>query len=434
MLSLRSAFALNTTNNIVLTSLFLLLIVTSFDLFFEENVHFPEVYSILKASDEVYVVLFFAFALLYKKGRIKRVKLLKLMILFSIVGAVGNVFSKSSIDVCLMGLFTTIKPIMLYCALCQFDFDWPQFNSFLKKIGYLFPVVVVSYIIDLFVPSFRSNIGIVSQAVEVRMGLRSLGGLFNRFTIGILFALLYFIMYKYYLKKSKWKVFFASFMIFSSLKVKDIAGFIFGNLFLFIHKFKKKYVVIFVGVALVGFNVYATCMPEHYSKYFTFDEDSNVARVVLVQTAAKIVVDKFPFGVGHGMYASPISRQQKSHVYYDYKIDHVYGLNLRQDGGLFMCDSFWPMVLGETGALGTLFYLIMMYYVFKEPVMGFFRNTSDKRYVFPAFLFIVFLFASMGKSVFNGPPHCFVVWGFAGIFYSLQKKSDLQVVNEEEHS
>lgn len=415
-------------------SFFLLLLVTSFDLLFEENIRAPEIYSVMKAFDEVYVVLFFVFAFFVKRGRLKRVKLLKIMILFSIVGLVGNVFSRSSVDVCLMGLFTTIKPIMLYWALCQFDFEWLEFNSFLKKIDFLFPIIILSYILDLIIPSFRSDIGIVSQAVDIRMGLRSLGGLFNRFTIGILFALMYFVMYKYYIKKSKWKVYFAAFMIFSSLKVKDIAGFVFGNLFLFFHKFKKKYVIIFVGVSLVGFNIYATCMPEHYSKYFTFDEDSNIARVVLVQTAAKIVVDRFPFGVGHGMYASPISRQKKSHVYYDYKIDHVYGLDLRQDGGAFMCDTFWPMVLGETGALGTLLYLLMMFYAFKTPITGFFRNTSDKRYVFPAFLFIVFLFASIGKSVFNGPPHCFVVWGFAGIFYSLQKKLDPQVENEENRS
>ena len=415
------------TNCVVLMSFFLLLLITSFDLLFEENIRIPEVYSVLKVFDEVYVVLFFLFAFFVKKGRIEKVKLLKIMVLFSVVGTLGNVLSKSTMQVCLMGLFTTIKPIMLYWALCQFDFEWSEFNFFLKKIDLLFPIIVISYLLDLFIPSFRSDIGIVSQAVEVRMGLRSLGGLFNRFTIGILFALMYFVMYRYYIKQSKWKTIFASFMIFSSFKVKDIAGFVFGNLFLFVHKFKKKYVIIFIGVFLVGFNIYATCMPEHYSKYFTFDEDSNVARVVLVQTAAKIVVDKFPLGVGHGMYASPISRQQKSHVYYDYKIDHVYGLNLRQDGGLFMCDSFWPMVLGETGVLGTLLYLMMMYYVFKEPMKGFFRNTSDKRYIFPAFLFIVFLFASMGKSVFNGPPHCFVVWGFAGIFNSLQKKLDFQV-------
>ena len=423
----------NATNNFVLTSFYVLLIVTSFDLIFEENIRIPLVYSILKAFDEVLVVFLFVITLLAKR-RLERVKLLKIMVLFSIAGMIGNVISRSTATVCLMGLYTTIKPIMFYWTLCQFDFEWDQFNSFLKKIGYLFPIVVVSYILDLIIPSFRSDIGIVAQAVDIRMGFRSLGGLFNRFTIGILFALLYYIMYKYYAKKSKWKVYFASFMIFASFKVKDIAGFVFGNLFLFFHKFKKKYVIVFVGVMMVAFNVYAMCMPEHYSKYFSFEDDSNVARVVLVQTAAKIVVDKFPFGVGHGMYASPISRQQKSHVYDDYKIDRVYGLNLRRDGGAFMCDSFWPMVLGESGALGTLLYLMMMYYVFKPSMVGFFRNTADKRYVFPAFLFIVFLFASLGKSVFNGPPHCFVVWGFAGVFYSLQKKNDMQVGYEKDYT
>lgn len=38
----------------------------------------------------------------------------------------------------------------------------------------------------------------------------------------------------------------------------------------------------------------------------------------------------------------------------------------------------------------------------------------------PAFLFIAFLGFSVGKPVFTGPPHSLVLWGFAGLFYSLK--------------
>ena len=87
-----------------------------------------------------------------------------------------------------------------------------------------------------------------------------------------------------------------------------------------------------------------------------------------------------------------------------------------------MSDTFWPMIFGETGLLGTLVYLIILYKAFGLYVKGFLKDTSDKRYVMPAFFFIVFLGSSLGKPVFSGPPHSLVVWGIAGIFYSLCKK------------
>lgn len=55
-----------------------------------------------------------------------------------------------------------------------------------------------------------------------------------------------------------------------------------------------------------------------------------------------------------------------------------------------MSDTFWPMIFGETGLLGTLVYLIILYKAFGLYVKGFLKDTSDKRYVMPAFFFIVF--------------------------------------------
>lgn len=409
-------------NNLLLWSFFLLLIVTEFDLIFEENIPIPDVYSFLKAFDEVYVVLLFLYTICKKRGVLKNIIVLKVVLLFSVIGLIGNIFHHTSVIVAMMGLYTTIKPILLFWTLCQYDFEWNEFLHFLRLFGLLFPLIVLSYVCDIFIPSFRSDIGIVSQAVDIRMGMRSLGGLFNRFTNGILFALVYYVGYGFYLNAARWKCFFAAFMIVASLKVKDIAGFCFGNLFLFFHRFKKKNVIVVAAVLVALFNIYAVVMPDHYAHYFESGDDSNVARVVLNRTSIMILKDCFPFGVGHGMFASPISRQQKSPVYSEYHIDNVYGLNFQRDGGVFMTDTFWPMILGETGFLGTLCYILILYIVFMPFIKGFFKNTRDRRYIFPAFLFFVFLMTSLGKPVFNGPPHCFVLWGIAGIFHSLSAK------------
>lgn len=410
------------SNKFLIDSYFWLLFITSFDLIFLENINIPSVYSVLKAVDEVYVVSLFAYTILLKLRSLRRLNILWCVLLFAIIGFVGNYYSKSTIMVSLMGLYTTVKPILLFWSFCQYEFTWEDFYRFCKKVNFLFPIIVISYILDILIPSFRSNIGIVAQSVEIRMGLRSLGGLFNRFTNGIVFALVYYIAYRYYVKSSKWKYYFSAFMVFASLKVKDIAGFCFGNVFLFFKSFKRKYIIWVSASMFTLFNLYVFLMPEHYASYFENDEDSNIARVVLSYTSLEIMKEKFPIGVGHGMFASPISRQTFSPVYYDYQIDHVYGLSFDRDGGLFMCDTFWPMIFGETGVLGTIIYLLILYICFSPFVVSFFKDTSDLRFIFPAFLFLVFLVTSVGKPVFNGPPHCFFLWGIAGIFYSLKDK------------
>ena len=130
-------------------------------------------------------------------------------------------------------------------------------------------------------------------------------------------------------------------------------------------------------------------MPEHYALYFESGDDSNVARVVLGYTSLKIANDNMPFGAGFGMFASPISRQYKSHVYSDYGIDSVYGLDFERDGGMYMCDSFWPMLIGETGFLGTLLYIVILYVGFRPFIKRFLKNTRDIYAIFPTFLFII---------------------------------------------
>ena len=406
---------------------YILLLVTSFDLIFYENCPIPSLYSFLKMFDEIFVAIFFCCALL--RGKSKESSLLLWVFAFFIVGAVGNLHYGTKLSTIMLGAYSTIKPILLYWSFVQYDFSWQDFHKFKKLICNLLPIIFISYVLDLIIPSFRSDIGIVAQAVDIRMGLRSLGGFFNRFTIATLYALLFYCFYSFYdeHRKNKYKILFADFMILSSFKVKDILGFLLARSFHIFKRFKIKYIVFSACVIYGAFILYANLMPEHYNKYFNFGEDSNIARVVLSNTSLKILVDRFPFGVGWGLFASPTSQNIQSPVYADYGIDTVYGLDY--NGILFMSDTFWPMILGETGLLGLIIYLVILWKVFGKIILGFFKDTQDKRFVMPAFLFIAFLGFSIGKPVFTGPPHSLVLWGICGIFYSLKTKTYINVYN-----
>lgn len=409
-------------NKKIIFSFYLLILVTSFDILLDENYSMPTFYSYVKMFDELYVGIFFLLAL--SKQNKRELNLLKWICFLFLAGMIGNIRNHSALTTIILGAYSTIKPILLFWCLAQYDFVWADFHKLRKLICTIFPLVLVSYILDLLIPTFRSDIGIVAQAVEIRMGMRSLGGLFNRFTVATLYALMFFVFFKFYdnTKKRKLKILFSDFMFFSSFKIKDILGFMLARSFYLFKRFKVKYIIITASLIYLLFLLYSTLMPEHYNEYFNSGEDSNVARVVLSYTSMKIMADNFPFGVGWGLFGSPTSQQIQSPIYARYGIDTVYGLSYRYDDGVFMSDTFWPMIFGETGFLGTLIYIFILYKVFWPFVSKFFNNNHDRKYIMPSFLFIAFLGFSIGKPVFTGPPHSLVLWGFAGLFYSLKYK------------
>lgn len=404
----------------ICNSFFVLIMVTSFDILFEENWPLPLFHSIIKTYDEVYIALLFIYTFFTKKEKVNTI-ILWMFLIISIIGFVGNYKSHSSLWVTLLGLYSTTKPILLFWSFCQYNIQWADLIRLFKKFSSFFPIVFISYLFDIFIPTFRYDIGIVAQAEDIRMGLRSLGGLFNRFTVATMFAIIFYIANHYYLKKvptSKFRKYFSVFMVLFSFKVKDILGFFLAVTLGKIRKFKIHHIVVFAILLFTVFSVYQILMPEHYNRYFNSKDEGNIARVVLTVTSLQIANDNMPFGVGWGMYASPTTIQIESPVYHNYGIDEVYGLSYVHDGGVFMADVFWPMIIGETGYLGLVVYIMILFVAFGPPVKGFLNDSLDLRYVAPAFIFICYLGCSLGKPVFSGPPHSLVLWGFAGLFYS----------------
>jgi hypothetical protein len=82
------------------------------------------------------------------------------------------------------------------------------------------------------------------------------------------------------------------------------------------------------------------------------------ARIALYQGAVAIARDNFPLGGGMGRYASWMSRVEYSPLYEEYDLSDIRGL--REDASMFATDTFWPMILGETGVLGTVGYVAFL--------------------------------------------------------------------------
>lgn len=82
------------------------------------------------------------------------------------------------------------------------------------------------------------------------------------------------------------------------------------------------------------------------------------ARGILMRTATTIAQDKFPFGVGLGRFGSQAARQDYSSVYREYRMSNYWGMTPKNP--MFLTDSYWAMVLGETNWLGVLIMLSLI--------------------------------------------------------------------------
>lgn len=96
---------------------------------------------------------------------------------------------------------------------------------------------------------------------------------------------------------------------------------------------------------------------------FTGDAGADKARTLLLTRGLQIAQDHFPLGTGAGTYASGPSYQMGySEVYYKYGLDKVWGSSPEKPD--FIQDAFWAKSLGESGLIGTLFYvafIILLY-------------------------------------------------------------------------
>jgi hypothetical protein len=75
-------------------------------------------------------------------------------------------------------------------------------------------------------------------------------------------------------------------------------------------------------------------------------------RVALYVGSVAVGRDHFPLGAGLGRYGSHMSWVEYSPVYWRYGLDQVVGL--QPTDGSAITDTFWPMLLGETGVIGMI--------------------------------------------------------------------------------
>lgn len=97
------------------------------------------------------------------------------------------------------------------------------------------------------------------------------------------------------------------------------------------------------------------------SRYEAYSENTSVRGLLLSGSLNIAFRDFFPFGSGFGTFGSPPTRDYfYSSLYFDYGVSSLFGGSPTYP--LFLCDTWWPKVLAESGLFGTICFLVFIAY------------------------------------------------------------------------
>ncbi len=132
-----------------------------------------------------------------------------------------------------------------------------------------------------------------------------------------------------------------------------------------------------IAVAWSKFHYYFIIGTETQTS-FDITATQSFARPVLYITSWFILLDYFPFGCGLASFASFPSQEWYSNVYYEYGINNVWGLSLKNPG--FICDAFYPS-LAQFGFAGLI--LFIWYWVYAYGFLRTMLRTDARKYKYP---------------------------------------------------
>ena len=218
------------------------------------------------------------------------------------------------------------------------DTLWPVLTTL--TVG-LFVLCVIDLIFGIFSTEFRGPL----RAVKV---------FYSAYTVLVGHCIFLSAMFLWYFDRKGRKIIpyllMLSFVVYCTRRVKGIGAIAcIVPIYLFIlrsrYKVSRK-VKIFAGIVLaLGA---AAGLYQLVSYYFVMGTES--ARAMLTLAAPFVAWDHFPTGSGWATFGSFFSADPYSPVYGMYRMAGIWGLS--PDYPAFVADTYWPMVLGETGFVG----------------------------------------------------------------------------------
>ncbi len=164
--------------------------------------------------------------------------------------------------------------------------------------------------------------------------------------------------------------------------------------FVFVRKKKIKLGKVLVFLPIVIFIAW-----NQINFYFFNEQAGEMARARFLSGAVEVATDHFPLGSGFATFASYLSGVYYSPLYRLYHMDQIYGLV--KGSVTYASDTFWPMVLGQTGFIGLIAYVIAVILLFKK--IQLLKNFNNDFYMSALCGFSYTIISSVAESAFVHP-------------------------------
>lgn len=282
---------------------------------------------------------------------------------FLSAGLMSAALSRVAPSQALLAAFLGVKAYALLAITLLLPWTLDDLDRVLRFVlRFAVPVGVLA-IIDFLAPGpFRALLGL-SRTSDVRFGLESARGIFPipALLSSFMFCALAVLLAQFcYRRRRSHLVAIAvlSLAAILSLRFKAIMGV--GGAFAMVAAVNPKtfarrlgnFTLVGIAALVLGGSLILGVASRQISTYLTNDDET--PRGLLFSTSYEIAKDRFPLGVGFGRFGSAPSENPYSPVYEQYGLSTVRGLS--QEQPLFINDTSWATVLGESGLIGLLFY------------------------------------------------------------------------------
>ncbi len=359
--------------------------------------YLSQIFSPFSYIDEMPIFLFFIYWTINKlnsqKGYIpnrKKIMTFIALSIFVVSGLIGNiVYRYQPIKLVIIDLLTNLKffGALSFFSLCM-DEEILKSKSLSNTVKTLSIVLFLLFLIDRIF-----NI----WPCEMRLGIKAVKLFYSHPTyLAGACVFLISLLATYSAKKNRIFILMDLIMLFFTLRSKAIASaLLFVALYVLVKQFhsklKKWHICIFIVVAIV------IALPQIYFYFIKLSGSS--ARSVMFLTSLQIMKDYFPIGTGFGTYGSHVASASVnySYVYTKYGFENIYELR-NSISGTFFDDQFWPIIFGQTGIIGTICYVYVLYYLFNK-IQIIYKINKDC-YLGGLFAFTYILIASIAEPAF----------------------------------
>lgn len=348
-------------------------------------------FTIWEHFDEAAVVALVIFLLIEKKGKISFSKFNKRiymsLLAWMIVGFLPYFTRNVSVFVLFQGALLQLKNYFLFCLVYNISWNDKDLNQIIKGLKNVYIAIIALGIFFYFFPSFS-----IFHS-DYMTSIFSHPGIFATLIVPVgIYA------FVFYLNGKGNKYLFILALTFECLLLagttKNLVSIGFVCAIYLVHTRKsKKYVFIcLAAIALI------TVAPQLYTLfrieivgYILSDTAAKRPRWMLWNNSFRIASDYFPIGSGFGTYGNSISSSVNhySNIYILYGMNTRYGFE--KENVLFLSDTYWPSVIGETGLIGTVIVIGLIAFMLRYGYISVKNNMKKNGNLISVIIYLSFI-------------------------------------------